>query len=385
MLCRSRTGMFVGELLVATLHTVMNMQTNVTVAVTGIHLGENPQPGPGVIRSLREAWGNRVRIVGLAYDALDSSLYAPKLLDEGFLVPYPSAGPATYLRRLREIHEQVPIDAIIPCLDLELPVFDEMAQDLGALGIRAFLPRRADLSRRAKDQLPQLADLVGIATPETHAVTDEGALARIAERLGFPYVLKGPHCDAEIVRGASEAYSLFHRLAQRWGLPLLAQRFIEGDEFDVVCLGDGQGTMPGAVAMRKTLLTRLGKAWGAVTIDDPDLLEAARKIVESLNWRGGCEVELLRERRGRIYLIEVNPRFPAWVYLATAAGVNLPWGLLQLALDGHVEAFPPAHAGIFYVRHATETTGTLADMNALVTLGTRSTFPPTFDEAPLVT
>ena len=58
------------------------MKSNVTVAVTGIHLGENPQPGPGVIRSLREALGSKVRIVGLAYDALDSSLYAPDLLDE---------------------------------------------------------------------------------------------------------------------------------------------------------------------------------------------------------------------------------------------------------------------------------------------------------------
>jgi len=136
--------------------------------------------------------------------------------------------------------------------------------------------------------------------------------------------------------------------------------------------------------MRKTLLTRLGKAWGAITIDDPELLGAARRIVSSLKWRGGCEVELLRERGGRIYLIEVNPRFPAWVYLATAAGVNLPFGLLQLSLQGHLDPLPQAQTGVFYVRHAAETTGTLADMNALVTLGTRSVYPPTFDDMSLI-
>jgi carbamoyl-phosphate synthase large subunit len=353
---------------------------NVTVAVTGIHLGENPQPGPGVIRGLRDALGSKVRIVGLAYDALDSSLYAPDLLDEGFLVPYPSAGPTAYLKRIREIHEQVPLNALIPCLDLELPVLDEIVTDLDALGIRTFLPRRSDLVRRAKEHLPRLAEQVGIATPETYVVADERALASMSDRLGFPYVLKGPHCDAEIIRGTVEANAQHRRLAQRWGLPLLAQRFVEGEEFDVVCLGDGQGNMPGAVAMRKTLLTRLGKAWGAVTIDDPELLDAAQKIVSSLRWRGGCEVELLRERGGKIHLIEVNPRFPAWVYLAAAAGVNLPLGLLQLSLQGHVEDFPQAQAGVFYVRHATETTGTLADINALVTLGTRSAFPPHFDD-----
>jgi hypothetical protein len=68
------------------------------------------------------------------------------------------------------------------------------------------------------------------------------------------------------------------------------------------------------------------------------------------------------------------------VYLAAAAGVNLPLGLLQLALRNSVAPFARAQAGAFYVRHATETTGTLADMNALVTLGTRSAFPPSFDE-----
>jgi len=357
------------------------MNSLITVAVTGIHLGENPQPGPGVIRSLRDAMGTKVRIVGLAYDALDSSLYAPGLLDEAFLIPYPSAGPEVYLSRLLHIHEQVHLDAIIPCLDLELPVLDEIKSVLLSNGIRTFLPRREDLAKRGKDRLPSLAADVGISVPETHSVVDEQALTFVADRLGFPYVLKGLHCDAEIVRSASEAISQFRRLSNKWGLPLLAQRYIEGEEFDVVCLGDGQGEMCGAVAMRKTMLTRMGKAWGAVTIDDPDLLDAARRVVQTLRWRGGCEIELLRERRGPIHLIEVNPRFPAWVYLATAAGVNLPLGLLRLALGESQPAFDKGLAGIIYVRHAAETTGTLEDMAALVTGGARKPTPPSTRES----
>jgi len=360
------------------------MQDNVTVAISGIHLGENPQPGPGVIRSLREALATRVKIVGLAYDALDSSLHAPGLLDEGFLVPYPSAGPRAYLQRLAEINSLVPMNALIPCLDLELPVVAEISQDLEAMGIRTFLPRHDDLGKRAKECLPELAERIGICTPETHCVADERTLASMDDRLGFPFVLKGPTCDAEVVRGPGEASAAFRRLALRWGLPVLAQRFIEGEEYDVVCLGDGRGNMPGAVAMRKTLLTRLGKAWGAVTIDDPELLDTAHRVVSSLRWRGGCEVELLRERQGTIHLIEVNPRFPAWVYLASAAGVNLPRGLLELALGGTCATFPKARAGVFYVRHATETTGTLADMDALVTRGTRSSIPPATNETLLL-
>ncbi|HEY5955369.1 MAG TPA: ATP-grasp domain-containing protein [Polyangiaceae bacterium] len=352
------------------------MTAPVTIAVSGIHLGENPQPGPGVIRSLREAMGDHVRIVGLAYDAMDSSLYARDLLDDAFLVPYPSAGPSAYWQRLKEIHAQIPLNAIIPCLDTELPVLAELADTLAAEGIRSFLPRRGDLVNRSKERLTELAQRVNIATPETHRVFDAAVLPAMGDKLGYPYMLKGPYCDAETVRGPGEATSMFARLASRWGLPLLAQRFVEGEEYDVVCLGDGEGGMPGAVAMRKTMLTRMGKAWGAVTIEDPTLISAARRVVSNLRWRGGCEVELLRERNGRVHLIEINPRFPAWVYLATAAGVNLPEGLLSLALHGKVSAFPVARPGVFYVRHATETTGTLEDMDTLVTRGTRSWAPP---------
>ena len=43
------------------------------VAVTGLHRGENPQPGAAVIASLRRAFPN-LRVVGLSYDPLESSL-----------------------------------------------------------------------------------------------------------------------------------------------------------------------------------------------------------------------------------------------------------------------------------------------------------------------
>ena len=352
------------------------MTPQLTVAVTGIHLGENPQPGPGVIRSLRQALGSSVCIVGFAYDALDSSLYAPGLLDEGYLVPYPSAGPTAYLQRILDIQAEIHLDALIPCLDVELPVVREIEGDLSALGIHTFLPRAEQFALRSKDRLAELAERVGIATPETHRMLDDFSLAAMGDRLSYPFVLKGPYCDAEVVRSPGEAFSQFHRLASRWGLPVLAQRFVQGEEYDVVCLGDGHGNMPGAVAMRKTLVTRLGKAWGAVTIHDPDMIEAARRVVSALQWRGGCEVELLREKGGKIHLIEVNPRFPAWVYLATAAGANLPNGLLQLAIHGFTSRVDNYRAGVFYVRHAAETTGTLEDIDALVTRGTRSSYPP---------
>ena len=340
------------------------------VAVSGINVGENPQPGAGVIRSLREGFDD-VFVVGLAYDALDSGLYAAGLVDEGFLVPYPSAGPAAYFERLLSIHESCPFDVLIPCLDVELPMLSRIESSLTKLGIRVVLPSGTSLAARSKDQLPGLAERLGVRTPDTLNVGSAGALTAAGLALGYPMLVKGPFYEAEVVHGPQEAAAAFSALAARWGLPLLAQRFVVGDEYDVIALGDGQGGMHGAVAMRKTIVSRQGKAWGAMTVSDPALLETARRIVAGLEWRGGCEIELLKTRENEIYLIEVNPRFPAWVYLATAAGVNLPVGLVRMALSQPVPRYPSYASGVFHVRHATEVIGNIADIEALTSLGRR--------------
>ena len=346
------------------------IRKHLRVAVSGIHLGENCQPGPGVARSLREALGSSVSILGLAYDVFDSSLYAGDLLDDAFMVPYPSAGPSVYLERLLQIHAVTPIDVLVPCLDVELPIIQRIAPALAKAGIRTCLPSQEAFARRTKDQLPILAAELGIRTPETRTVTDHAALAAAGRELGYPLVVKGPFYEAEVAQGAAEAAAAFDKLALKWGMPLLAQQFVKGEEYDVIALGDGEGGVHGAVAMRKTMVTRLGKAWGAVTIHDDELVGVATRVVAALRWRGGCEVEMLRGAAdGKPYLIEVNPRFPAWVYLATAAGVNLPLGLVQLARGEQLPKFDAYRAGVFYVRHAAEVVGDVRDLEALMASG----------------
>ena len=49
------------------------------------------------------------------------------------------------------------------------------------------------------------------------------------------------------------------------------------------------------------------------------------------DWRGPLEVEVMRDHHGDYQLIEINPRFPAWIYLSAGVGRNLPLMLLQLS------------------------------------------------------
>lgn len=340
-----------------------------TVAVTGMNARpDNPGPGLAVARCLKEAHGFDVRVVGLSYDAFDPGLYLPEMCDAAYLLPYPSAGEETFVARLSLLHARERFDVLIPCLDAELPVFARLAPMLAEWGIRMAVPDPQQLQMRAKDRLQELALEAGIAAPETHSIFRESFFHTCAaEGFSYPLVVKGLFYDAKIAHTPDEAAAAFRRIAGEWGLPVLAQKLVPGEEINLAGLGDGNGKLIAAVMMKKRALTDKGKAWAGVTIKDPALHAAAARLVAATRWRGPLEVEVMRGQDGKMYLIEINPRFPAWIYLSAGAGMNLPEALVRLALGEPQTDLPPVPAGVMFIRHAWDAIVTLEDFEAIVT------------------
>ena len=341
---------------------------SLTIAVTGMNATDNPGPGVGVIRSVRAA-APGVRIVGLAYDVLDPGNYMGGIADHVYMVPYPSQGAAVLLRRLRSIHARTPIDVLIPSLDSELAAYIKLRPALHRMGIRTMLPREATLRLREKSNLHELNDL-GIAVPHGVAINDASAIASLGESVRYPVMVKGRFYGAEIAYTPAQVRHCFDRMAAKWGVPVIVQEFVSGNEYDVVCVGDGEGGLVGSVPMRKMQLTDKGKAWGGVTVSDSDLDDFVAHAMASLRWRGPCELEIMRSSDdGSLWLIEINPRFPAWVYLSVGAGRNLPWATVRLALGLEVEPMAPAPPGVMFLRHSSDQICRFTDYESLTTLG----------------
>ena len=348
------------------------MKRTLTVGVTGLNAGESPAPGAGVLRSLAEGRTTHgARRIGLAYDALDAGIYSEGLAHEVFLLPYPSSSVEAFRERLLEIHARVGLDVLIPTLDAELPVFLTLADELERLGIRVVLPTRQQLEMRSKARLAQLGEKAGISVPATVTVNSLDELGRAHERVPFPYFVKGVFYGATLARTFTEAAAAFLTAAADWGLPVIVQTSTPGEEFNVVAVGDGEGGMVGAVAMKKLVITDKGKGWAGVTIRDQALLELTRSFLRATRWRGPCEIEAIRDRHGQLHLIEINPRFPAWVHLATSAGINLPNAVVELALGRALEPQVDYAVGKLFIRIAWDQVANIGDFEQLVTLGER--------------
>lgn len=340
-----------------------------TIAVTGLNATDNPGPGVSVIRSIRHASDFSGRIVGLAYDTLDPGIYARGLADDVFLIPYPSQGVEALRARLDYVHEQVPLDVVIPTLDSELPSFIALEPHLHAAGIHTFLSTEAQLNLRSKAHLVELGQTAGLNVPRSKVVSDASELYRIHEEVPFPIFVKGLFYGAERALSVDEAVMAFHRVVARWGLPVIVQHGLTGDEYDIVAVGDGEGGLVGAVPMKKTYLTDKGKGWAGIAVKDPELIEMTRAFMAATHWRGPCEVEVLRDTEGDYHLLEVNPRFPAWTYLSAGAGMNLPWAVVRLALGQSVEPMEHFEVGTMFVRISLDQIARLDDFQALAQQG----------------
>lgn len=325
------------------------------VAITGLQATDNPAPGIGVIRCLKHPNGWDGKIIGLAYDVYDTGIYDTGLLDHTFLIPYPNQGSKQVLERLLYIHSQVNIDVIIPNLDSEFPLYQKIEEELNEHGIKLFIPSKEAVDSRTKANLTTFCDGADILTPKTVVVRETGQFSAAVEEIGFPVMVKGVFYDAEKCRTISEAENAFQKMRVKWGMPIIVQEVIDGEEYDICCVAGKESELLGAVAIRKTGITDKGKAWAAVTINNDELLQLSKKVLKKINWFGPCELEFLQEKRTKkLFMLEINPRFPAWIYVCTGADQNLPKLVVELASGKNVESLPPAKSGVIFVRHATD-------------------------------
>ncbi|MCB9763169.1 MAG: ATP-grasp domain-containing protein [Alphaproteobacteria bacterium] len=347
-----------------------------TVAVTGLNATDNPGPGVAVARSLRNDPEFQGKIVGLAYDAMDPGLYMDGLLDAAYVIPYPSAGRQAMFDRLAYIQERTPIDVMLPNLDAELPALMGQEAILEELGIRTFLPSRDAYDARSKGRLDKLNEH-GVPVPRSELLSEVAPLYTVHERFGFPIVVKGVFYGAEVARSVDEAVKAFHKAAATWGLPVILQEYVEGEEVNVAAVGDGRGGLVGAVAMKKLMLTDKGKGWAGVTILDKGLMKLTQDIVGALQWRGPCEIEVRKERGGAYHLMEVNPRMPAWIDLTQGAGQNLPLACARLAAGEDVGTLPAYRPGVAFIRISLDQ---IVDISQLESIATRGEVLPAATE-----
>ncbi len=329
------------------------MKKNICIGISGINATDNPGPGVAVARSLREKYPN-IQLIGLSYDVHDPGNYLTDLFENSFLLPYPTHGWEKLHEAIKRIATQTQMNTLIPCLDAELPLLIRNQSLLEKEGIQMLLPTESQFDLRSKDRLTDLCEKINCSYPKTQNVNSIDELVQtLPSDFIFPVVVKGKYYKAYIVHHLDEAILKSLEITREWGFPILIQKLIYGKEINLVGLGDGNGNLLGQVSIKKQLTTHLGKVWTAVTIHDEKLDQLAKKFCNFTQWKGPFELECIKTE-SEIFMIEINPRFPAWVYFATGVGINLPYQLVELLTQGKMNPCQNYPAGKYLVRQTSE-------------------------------
>lgn len=325
---------------------------SLTIAVSGLNNTDNPGPGVPFIRAVRESDRFDLRIIGLAYENLEPGIYMPGMVEKVYKMPYPSEGKTPFLERIGYINALEDIDVLIPNFDAELNTVMISESELTDMGIKTFLPTLQQFEERHKSELDKFGKKYGIKVPRSVPLSSHNDINRLPKDFDYPIMVKGKFYDAHIAYNKDQVANHFNKISAQWGVPVIVQEFVKGTEVNVIAMGDGEGNTVGAVPMRKQYITDKGKAWGGITVDDDNMIELTKNLISAVKWRGGMELELIKTINNEYYLIEINPRLPAWLYLAVGAGQNLPEAMLLMALGEEVKPYTAFDVGKMFVRYS---------------------------------
>jgi carbamoyl-phosphate synthase large subunit len=342
---------------------------NLCIGITGLNANDNPGPGIAVIRALRAGLGDGIRIIGLSYESMEPGIYMHELVNKTYQIPYPTAGTAALQERLAYINEQEKLDLIIPNFDSELYNFIRISAQLLQMGIRTYLPSHEQLALREKVNLSDFGKKYNFNVPTDRKLFGIDELKKAKDDLSFPLMIKGKFYEAYVAYTMDQAIKAFHQLSATWGYPVIAQQHIKGTEINIAALGDGNGNNTSIIPMRKLYITDKGKAWAGVTIEDPKLIDLANQFARATNWRGGYELEVMRDADDNLFILEINPRFPAWIYLTAAAGQNQPETLVKMAFGETPEPMHEYQVGKLFIRYSWDHVVDIADFQQISARG----------------
>lgn len=263
--------------------------------------------------------------ISIAVHGADASWLSPALhlADRAHIVPAIDSGeyPNALLQLVRREH----IDLLVPLIDSELPLIAACTDRFAECGCRALISSPG-VVETCHDKLLTFRALTaaGIDTPRTWDWRDAVELRRHR----FPYYLKpraGSAAMGNHVVNNLEEMEVFGRRVP----DAIVQEFVAGDEYtlDVYTGLDGK---PRCVVPRRRIEVRWGEVSKGVVVKDREIMAIGKRVAEALGeCRGVVTVQCIRTPRGRIRVIEINPRFGGGAPLAIYAGADFPRWILE--------------------------------------------------------
>lgn len=276
-----------------------------------------------------------------------SAAFFSKYSKHHFLCASPEKTPLEFVSSIQNYIKRKKIDVLMPINSTETNLISKYKDKFTPYTKVPFENFPKMMQLHDKNEVMKMASELDIRVPETYRISNTYELEKISKEIKYPIVIKLRNATSSV--GVSYAYSApefiskYNQTIQKFNLKYsdypIVQEYIPGTGYGVSMLynnGDIRAIFTHK-RLREFPITG-GPSTMRVSVRHPEMEKAAKKLLDHVSWHGVAMVEFkLDERNNKPVLIEVNPRFWGSIYQAIAAGVNFPYLLYEMALNGDVK------------------------------------------------
>ena len=306
----------------------------------------NKRPALYALRSLGK---KGINVTAAEADTIRKPIgFYSRYCENGILTPNPKDD--NYIKVLLELVEKY--DVLIPISTESMIPISQHLDEFNAY-TKVPIPTHESLKIAVdKQKTLEFAQQIGIPIPTTYIPKDEKELQAISRKLDYPAVIKareGSGATGVVYANSSSDLIYKYKSMQTIDEHPLIQEYVKGQGYGVFALFNKNSEVR-AVFVHKRIreypITG-GQSTFCESVKNAEMLNYGLNLLEKLNWYGIAMVEFkLDERDNKPKLMEINPRFWGSMPLAIASGVDFPYLLYKLAIDGDIKPILSYKTGV---------------------------------------
>ena len=294
-----------------------------------------------IIRSL----GKKNISVCAGEDTRFATSFYSKYCDDYFVYPNAEKNSQRFVEQLLEVVKEGQYNALFPVTNATvIPI----VKNLKKFSKHTHVPlvnENIMMNAMDKGATIKIAQSVNIPCPKTFFIKDVSELEEIKQEIDYPVIVK-PRIGygargVDLCKNPEELDFAYKNNLQNFGHSLIQEYLPRGgDEIGVYTLFN-YDSEPRAVTVHRRIRSYPhtgGPSTLRETIEYPELVEQSFKLLQEFKWFGVAMVEYKVDPRDGIpKLMEINPRWWGSLPLSIFAGVDFPYLLYRLVMDGEIE------------------------------------------------
>ncbi len=301
---------------------------------------------PKTIASIRN-FGRKGIYVTTSSDEKFAPAFFSKYSKKHFLYPSANKNPIQFIKTIIKVIKTDKHEVILPFNSPETYTIVKYKEKLIQFIKVPFHDYKAIMKAHNKEELSKIANELQIRIPKTHIIKKIEQLRKIADTIDYPVVIKLKEgvgsiglsyalSKNELITKYKETIAKFNLKSNNY--PLI-QAYIPGISYGVSLLfnrGDLRAFFTHK-RLRQYPITG-GPSTLRESVRNPKMEKIAIELLRYLEWHGVAMVEFKVDKRDKTpVLIEVNPRFWGSLPLAIYSGVDFPFLLYKMAVEGDIE------------------------------------------------